>query len=73
MARTYVNVIKKGAVVNVPFSTDDIARLQSILLRHLDSQANLDQRSWDTIEEICERIDSCARQQNQTESKEVEF
>lgn len=73
MARTYVNVIKKGAVVSVPFSTDDIARLQAILLRHLDDQARLDAASWDTIEEICQRIDNCAKDQNQTERKEVDF
>lgn len=73
MAKTYVNVIKKDAVINVPFTTDDIAKLQSILLKHLDKKVNLDDESWIIIEQLCERIDENALKQDKTESKEVSF
>jgi hypothetical protein len=73
MAKTYVNILKKDAVINVPFTPADIARLQSILLKHLDKSVTLDDASWQTIEELCQRVDDHAREQNQTESKEVNF
>jgi len=73
MAKTYVNVIKKDAVINVPFTTDDIARLQAILLKHLDKKLSIDDESWNTIEELCERIDQNAVNQDKIESKEVSF
>lgn len=73
MAKTYVKVIKKDAVINVPFTTDDIAKLQSILLKHLDKKVNLDDDSWIIIEQLCERIDESAFSQDKTESKEVIF
>lgn len=73
MASTYVTVIKKNANINVPFTTDDIAELQAILLRHLDKKAHLDKESWETIESICERIDACAKEQNLTVEQEVTF
>lgn len=73
MAKTYVKVIKKDAVINVPFTTDDIAKLQSILLKHLDKKVNLDDESWIIIEQLCERIDDNAFNQDKTESKEVIF
>lgn len=73
MAKTYVNILRKDAVINVPFTPADTAKLQMILLKHLDKSVSLDDSSWKTIEELCQRIDDEARQQNQTESKEVDF
>lgn len=73
MSKTYLSSIKKGAVINVPVTTEDIARLHSILLRHLDSQCSLDDKSFETIERLCHKIDVCASEQNQTELKEVNF
>jgi hypothetical protein len=73
MPNTYLNVLKKDARVTVPFNTNDIAALHSILLRHLDDQCKLDTKSWSTIESLCSKIDSYAQSQNQVESKEVNF
>jgi RNA:NAD 2'-phosphotransferase (TPT1/KptA family) len=73
MSKTYVTVLKKNAIIQVPFTTDDISQLHSILLRHLDDQCKLDDRSWATIESLCGKIDRYAENQNQTESKEVNF
>ena len=73
MAKTYVSVLKKGAVINVKFNTDDISRLHAILLRSLDNQNQLDTASYDTINELCGRIDDAARQQNQTVNREINF
>jgi|APGre2960657404_1045060.scaffolds.fasta_scaffold544052_2 hypothetical protein len=73
MAKTYVSVVKRNAVINVPFNTSDISELHSILLRNLDDQNVLDKKTWDTINNLCERIELCAKEQNQTESKEVNF
>lgn len=73
MAKTYVSVLKKGAVINVKFTTDDISKLHSILLRSLDNQNQLDSASYDTINELCGRIDDEARQQNQTVNREINF
>lgn len=73
MAKTYIKVIKKDAVINVSFTTDDVAALQAILLKHLDNKFKLDDESWSTIEEICHRIDESAFNQNKTESVEVNF
>jgi len=73
MAKTYVSVVKRNAIINVQFNTNDISELHSILLRNLDEQNVLDQKSWDTINKLCEKIEICAREQNQTESKEVEL
>jgi hypothetical protein len=73
MSRIYVNAIKKNAVIQVPFNTDDISKLHCILLKHLDNKVSLDDDSWQTIELLCSKIDEYARLQNQTESKEVNF
>jgi RNA:NAD 2'-phosphotransferase (TPT1/KptA family) len=73
MSKTYMSSLKKDAVVQVPMSTEDIAKLHSILLKHLDSQISLDDRSWETIERLCSKIDKCADKQNLTELKEVNF
>lgn len=73
MANTYVDVIKKDAVINVPFTTNDVSALQSILIKHLERKVSIDDKSWDVIEEICHRIDKCAKDQNLTESKSIEF
>jgi RNA:NAD 2'-phosphotransferase (TPT1/KptA family) len=73
MSKTYVTVLKKDALIKVPFTTDEISQLHSILLRHLDDQCKLDDRSWSTIESLCSKIDKYAELQNQTESKEVNF
>jgi len=73
MSRIYVNAIKKDAIIKVPFNTNDIAKLHCILLKHLDNKVSLDDESWQTVESLCSKIDECARMQNQTESKEVNF
>lgn len=73
MAKTYVSVLKKGAVINVDFTSEDITKLHAILLRHLDNQNQLDNNSYDTINELCAKIEDAARKQNQTEDKEVNF
>jgi hypothetical protein len=73
MAKTYVNVIKKDAVINVPFTTNDIVKLQAILLKHLDKKVSIDDESWNTLEELCDRIDQNAINQDKMESKEVSF
>jgi len=73
MSKTYVTVLKRNALIEVPFTTDDVAQLHSILLRHLDDQCKLDDRSWDTIKSLCAKIDRYAEIQNQTVPKEVNF
>ena len=73
MAKTYVSVLKKGALINVKFTTEDITKLHAILLRSLDNQNVLDTASYDTINELCTRIDDSARQQNQTVNREINF
>jgi hypothetical protein len=73
MSKTYVNSLKKDAIVQVPMSTDDIAKLHTLLLKHLDNQISLDDKSWKVIEELCSKIDKCADKQNLTELKEVNF
>jgi hypothetical protein len=73
MAKTYVNILKKDAVITVPFTPNDITKLHAILLKHLDKSVSLDDASWQTIEDLCQRIDDEAKTQNQTESKEVNF
>jgi len=73
MSKTYFNVLKKDAVVNVPFTTKHISQIQLILLRHLDNQCNLDTASRETIESLCHDIDRYATSQKQFESKEVRF
>jgi len=73
MLNTYVDVIKTNAVVNVPFTTKDVAALQLILLKNLDHRINLDDISWSIIEGLCTRIDDCAKEQNLIESKEISF
>ena len=73
MSKTYFNVLKKDALVNVPFTTNQVSELHSILLRHLDNQCNLDDKSWKTIESLCHDIDRYANMQKQFESKEVHF
>lgn len=73
MAKTYVSVVKRNAVINVPFTTFDIFELHSILLRNLDDQNVLDNKTRESINNLCERIEACAKEQNQTESKEVNF
>lgn len=73
MSKLNVSFLKKGAVVNVPLSTGEIANLHSLLLKHLDDQISLDDISWDIITNLCHKIDACAEQQNLTEPKEVNF
>ena len=73
MAKTYVSVLKKGAIINVKFTTDDISKLHSILLRSLDNQNVLDTASYDTINELCGKIDNEATRQNQTVNREINF
>jgi len=73
MLKTYVSVLKKDAIIQVPFTTNDISQLHSILLRHLDDQCKLDDTSWSIIESLCGKIDRFAATQNQTESKELNF
>lgn len=73
MAKTYVSVLKKGAIINVKFTTDDIAKFHAILLRSLDNQNLLDTASYDTINELCGRIDNEASKQNQTVNREINF
>lgn len=68
-----MDVFKQDAQITVQFTTDDVAALQSILLRHLAGEAKLDDPSWETITDLCTRIDQCAKDQMQTVSKEVEF
>lgn len=73
MNKTYVNVIKADAKINVPFTTNDVAALQAILLRHISGTINLDQATLDTIDTLCARIDDFACEQHQMETKEIEF
>jgi hypothetical protein len=73
MASTYVTVLKQNAEIKVPFCPSDIFNLQTILLKHLDKKIHLDQESWEIIESICERVDLCAKEQNQTVEQEVKF
>lgn len=73
MLNTHIDVIKQGAVINVPFTTGDIRALQMILLKNLDNQVQLDQTSWDTIEQLCSKVDQCAKDQNLTQSREISF
>lgn len=73
MLSTHIDVIKQGAVINVPFTTGDIRALQMILLKNLDNQVQLDQTSWDTIEQLCSKVDECAKDQNLTQSREISF
>ena len=39
----------------------------------ITNKVSLDDESWQTVESLCSKIDECARMQNQTESKEVNF
>lgn len=73
MTKTYMSVLKNDALIMVPFTTVDVSALQSILIRHINGEATLDEVSWKTIETFCTRIDDCAADQHQMESKEVEF
>ena len=73
MPNTYVDVIRRDAVISVPFTLADITALQTILLKNLDKRITLDDKSWDTIEDLCTKIDQCAKEQNLTESKEISF
>lgn len=73
MSKTYLSSLKKDAVIQVPIGTEDIAKLHSILLKHLDSQISLDNTSWEIIETLCRKIDACAEEQNLTELKEIKF
>lgn len=73
MSKTYFNVLKKDAEINVTFTTDQVAELHSILLRHLDNMCHLDTKSWESIESLCLRIDTCAASQSQFEQQEVNF
>lgn len=71
--KTLVSVLKNDAVINVQVTVEDVAALQSILLKHLDKQIKLDDSSWNIIQEFCERIDDEARNQDQTETRELEM
>ena len=73
MPKTYVNVIRKDAVIQVPFSCQDVAAYQVILLKHLNGEVRLDDKSWQIIEDLCSRIDFHAEEQNLTEPKPIEF
>lgn len=73
MTKTLMTVLKKDAQVCVSFTPGDVSALQSILMRHLTKEIKLDDRSWETIEQLCTRIDDCAATQDQIENKEVEF
>jgi hypothetical protein len=73
MSKTYVSSLRKDAVIQVPITSGDIAKLHSVLLKHLDSQITLDDNSWDTLEKLCNKIDRCAEEQNLTELREVNF
>jgi RNA:NAD 2'-phosphotransferase (TPT1/KptA family) len=73
MSKTYVSSLRKDAVIQVPITSDDIAKLHSILLKHLDNQISLDDNSWAAIEKLCNKIDRCAEEQNLTELREVNF
>lgn len=71
--KTLVSVLKSDAVINVQMTVEDVAAFQSILLKHLDKQIKLDDSSWNIIQELCERIDDEARNQDQTETRELEM
>lgn len=71
--KTLVSVLKNDAVINVQMTVEDVAAFQSILLKHLDKQIKLDDSSWNIIQELCERIDDEARNQDQTETRELEM
>lgn len=73
MPNTYVDVIKKDAVIHVPFTASDILALQTILLKNLDHKIEIDDVSWETIENLCSRVDQCAKEQNMTEPREISF
>lgn len=73
MSKTFVNVFKTDAQVNVSLSTSDIHAIQAILLRHLNGVTELDEKSWNTIQDLCEKIEQSAIMQDQMERKEVEF
>lgn len=73
MSKTFVNVFKTDAQVDVSLSTSDIHAIQSILLRHLNGVIELDEKSWNTIQDLCEKIEQSAIMQDQMERKEVEF
>jgi hypothetical protein len=73
MINTHVDVIKEGAVINVPFTSADVAALQAILLKSLNHQVKIDDASWNTIEGLCLRVDQCAKDQNLTHSHEISF
>jgi hypothetical protein len=73
MAKTYIALLKKDAKIEFVFNTEDIAKLQTILLKHLTKENVLDDESWNIIQDLCNRIDECAQKQNQIESKEVNF
>jgi hypothetical protein len=73
MPKTYVNVIRKDAVISVPFTCKDVSAYQTVLLKHISGDIQLDDQSWQIIEELCTRIDNQAEEQNLTESKSIEF
>jgi hypothetical protein len=73
MPNTYVDVIKKNVVINVSFTLADVTALQTILLKHLEHKITLDDKSWNIIEDLCTKVDQCAKDQNLTESKEISF
>ena len=73
MAKTHLNALKQDAVVKVDFKPGDIMKLQAILFRHVSKQIKLDDTSWTTLMDLCERIDDLAAIQNQLESREVDL
>jgi hypothetical protein len=73
MPKTYVDVIKQDAKIKVTFAPNDVAELQAILLRDLNKENSLDKESWKFIENLCERIETAARTQGLTESKQLDF
>lgn len=73
MAKTYVDMFKPGAEVVVTFTSEDVVKLQAILFRHMSKKNQLDDASWDTILDLCDRIEACAKTQDKMESKEIKF
>jgi hypothetical protein len=66
-------MLKDDAIIKIEFRPADIAKLQAILFKHMSKTINIDDASWDTILDLCQRIDDEASLQKQIISKEVNF
>lgn len=73
MAKTYLNMLKDDAIIKVEFKPSDIVKLQAIIFKHMSKSITIDDDSWNTILDLCQRIDDEASRQKQTVSKEVNF